>query len=142
MRRIRRNDDLHPRLELYPMIDVIFLLLTFFVYCMVMMVRAEVLPVQLTKLSEGQRSADADIVAITMDRGGALFLNRRPASNEEIDAELRRIGKLAKPPAVYLAMEAEGSTDRGPLLLSMIERVRAAGVTNFVLVGAPGDPKK
>ena len=54
MRSIRRH-DLAPRVEMMPLIDVVFLLLTFFIYSFVMMVRAEVLPVVLTPLGTGGR---------------------------------------------------------------------------------------
>ena len=41
------------RIEIMPMIDVIFLLLTFFIYAMVLMVRAELLPVEMHGFSSG-----------------------------------------------------------------------------------------
>ena len=46
MRPLRRTDH-DTRVEMMPLIDVGFLLLTFFIYAMVLMVRAEVLPVPL-----------------------------------------------------------------------------------------------
>lgn len=124
------------------MIDVIFLLLTFFVHSMVMRVRADVLPVKLAPLTTGQHSQDSQITAVTVDKAGALFLNKERLSMDQLDARLREIAKQPNPPAVYLALEAEGSTDRAPVLLAMIERVRAAGIQNFVLVGPPSDKPK
>ena len=46
MRPLRRSEH-ETRVEMMPLIDVVFLLLTFFIYAMVLMVRAEVLPVPL-----------------------------------------------------------------------------------------------
>ena len=43
---IRRTDH-EARVEIMPLIDVIFLLLTFFIYAMVLMVRAALLPVEM-----------------------------------------------------------------------------------------------
>ena len=124
------------------MIDVIFLLLTFFVHSMVMRVRADVLPVKLAPLTTGEQARDSQITAVTVDKTGALFLNRERMSMDQLDARLREIAKQPNPPAVYLALEAEGSTDRAPVLLAMIERVRAAGIQNFVLVGPPSEKTK
>ncbi len=136
MRRVRHS-DLSPRVEMTPMIDVTFLLLTFFIYSMVMMVRAEVLPVQLTTLSSGQKAVPGQIAAITLDATGKVFLNRQPVSEAELDAKLREFAAQQPQPQVFLAVEAQGTVDRGPLFINLLERVRRAGVTNFAVVGQP-----
>jgi biopolymer transport protein ExbD len=136
MRKIRRN-HYDPKVEMAAMIDVIFLLLTFFVYCMVMMVNAQVLPVNLTGIGAGQRAPSGKIEAITIDKDGNLYWNRNAMEWASLDDKLK--GLLADPakPKLFLAMEAQGNKDRGPLLLSMIERLNAAGVKDFVVVGQP-----
>ena len=50
MRAIRRTDH-EMRIEIMPLIDVIFLLLTFFIYAMVLLVRAEMLPMELPEFT-------------------------------------------------------------------------------------------
>lgn len=125
-----------------PLLDVILLLLTFFIYSVAMMVRADVLPVQLTPLAAGQPARGAGALqVITVDHKGELFWNREPLSSEALDTRLRQMGSDPTHPAVYLAMEAGGDKDRGPVLLRLIEQVRAAGVGNFVLVGQPGESR-
>ena len=57
MLRIRRNTH-DFRIEIMPLIDVIFLLLTFFIYAMVLMVRAELLPVEMHAFASGEPGAD------------------------------------------------------------------------------------
>lgn len=134
MRTIRRN-DLAPRVEIMPLIDVIFLLLTFFIYSLIVMVRAEVLPVALTTLSTGGQATQTKVHAITIDHDGRLFLNRKPISDDELSRRLLSMAQQPQRPSLYLAMEAQGSTDRGPVLINLIERVRAAGIEDFVIVG-------
>ncbi len=136
MRSIRRN-DLSPRIEMMPLIDVIFLLLTFFIYSLIVMVRAEVLPVSLTPMGAGHRATPSQIEAITIDHAGQLFLNREAVSDEELKQRLESIAKRPQQSTLYLAMEAHGSTDRGPRLIELIEQVRAAGIEDFVIVGQP-----
>ena len=46
MRALRRTEH-ETRIEMMPLIDVVFILLTFFIYAMVLVVGAEVLPVPL-----------------------------------------------------------------------------------------------
>jgi len=140
MRRIRRN-DWAPRVEMTAMIDVIFLLLTFFIYCMIMMIRADVLPVRLTPISTGNAATPEKIEAITIDKSGSLFFNRQKVAYDELDARLSALAKDGSHGRIYVALEAEGASDRGPVLLNMIERLRAAGINDFVFVGAPAATK-
>lgn len=124
------------------MIDVIFLLLTFFIYCMVLMIRADVLPVKLTPITTGAAATPEKVEAITIDKSGVLFFNRQKVGYEELDARLAALAKDGSRGRVYVALEAEGASDRGPVLLNMIERLRAAGIHDFVFVGAPGTKAK
>lgn len=136
MRPIRRN-DMTSRVEIMPLIDVIFLLLTFFIYSLIVMVRAEVLPVTLTTITTGRRATPAKVHAITIDREGHLFLDREPIDPIELSHFLTQVTQQPQRPTVYLALEAEGFTDRGPTLIGVIEQIRAAGIEDFVIVGQP-----
>lgn len=138
MLRIKR-EEIAPRMEMTAMIDVIFLLLTFFIYSLAMMISARVLPVQLTTVSAAATgsgtSQTTQVQAITIDKAGVLYFNREPVSMSQLDSQLRKIAGDADQPTVYLAMEAQGTTDRGPLLMQLIDRVRGAGIDRFVIVG-------
>ena len=79
-----RRPQNEPRIEIMPMIDVIFLLLTFFIYAMVLMVRAELLPLQLPEFASGQPATIPPAVTISIDEQGSLFLNREPIILDEV----------------------------------------------------------
>lgn len=140
MRTIRRH-DLAPRVELLPLLDVIFLLLTFFIYSLIVMVRAEVLPVTLTTLNTGGSAKAKKVQAITIDRDGKLYLNRQPIEQRELNQKLADLARDPERATLYLALESRGNTDRGPLLIDLIERVRAAGIEDFAIVGQPTTPE-
>ncbi len=144
---ILRRHDLSPRIEVMPLIDVIFLLLTFFIYTMITMVQAQILPVQLQALTTGETAEPTSVVAITVDAQGELYLNRQPIDSEALDDRLKRMASEDDPPKLFLALEetrgdepAGASVDRGPLLISLIERVRRAGLTEFHIVGERAAP--
>ncbi len=134
-----------------PLIDVVFVLLTFYIYAMVLMVHAEILPVQLQTLSTGRSAEPASILAITVDVRGGLYLNRAPVTTDQLDERLNEIAELENPPKLFLALEdnppvvdtssesesvaGSPTVDRGPLLISLIERVRRAGLEDFNIVG-------
>jgi biopolymer transport protein ExbD len=152
MRRTRRP-DWSPRIEIMPMIDVIFLLLTFFIYAMVTMVQAQVLPVRLTTLSTAEQAEPADYAAITIDRQGGKYLNREPIEDAALSRQLKQFAQQDEPPQLLLAMAAPNAAstqpespraatrpavDRGPMLIQLIEQVREAGIEDFHIVGEPG----
>ena len=127
-----------PRVEMTPLLDVIFLLLTFFIYSLVVTVRAQVLPVKLPALTTGETAADVKIAGITVDHKGDLFLNREPVSRVELETRLRELAAQADPPAFYLAVDAEpGQVDRGPILIDMIELLRKLKIEDLSIVGSP-----
>ena len=133
---IIRRTDYEARVEIMPLIDVIFLLLTFFIYAMVLMVRAELLPVEMHSFSSGEPTTVPPAVAITIDRNGSLFLNREPIP---IDAVLPRLAELkAKDPdtIIYVAAEKVGTGDRLPVFLDLYDELAHAGL-NIKLVGSP-----
>ncbi|MEE2972073.1 MAG: biopolymer transporter ExbD, partial [Planctomycetota bacterium] len=67
--------------ELTPLIDVVFLLLTFFIYAMVLMDRIELVPLELKPLEAGTVVTDAappPARTLSLDGDGGLFLDRQP----------------------------------------------------------------
>lgn len=133
-----RRSQHESRIELTPLLDVIFLLLTFFIYSQVMQVRAEILPIKLPQLSGGQTADVPSLFAITVDDMGQVFVNREPVTEAELDAQLGRAMNSDDPPRVYLALEAgEGRVDRAPIMLRLVQTIRAAGVEDFAFVGDP-----
>ena len=73
-----RRPQHETRVEIMPLIDVIFLLLTFFIYAMVLMIRAELLPIKMHAFASSEPATVPPAVTITIDRTGELFFNREP----------------------------------------------------------------
>ena len=123
-------------LEIMPMIDVIFLLLTFFIYAMVLMVRAELLPLQLPKFASGEPATIPPAVTISIDQHGKLFLNREPITVDEVVGRLRKIKEEDPETVIFLAAEERGTVDRLPMFLELYDELAFAGL-EIKLVGRP-----
>jgi len=138
--RIRRTTH-EARFELTPLLDVIFLLLTFFILSQVMLVRADLLPVNLPRFAAGATAAEQDAaLALTIDRRGQVYANFEPVSRERLAALLNDLAERDQPPRVYVGTEAgTGDVDRLPVMLELVEQLRAAGIDDFSFVGQPGD---
>ena len=138
MRPLRRTEH-DTRIEVMPLIDVVFLLLTFFIYAMVLMVRAEVLPVPFESYISGEPATPKQVVSITIAVDGNVYVGTNIVTLDGLIKSVR--SKLSeKPEAVlYLVMEDGHSVvDRGPLLTGVWDRLRAENLKVF-LVGAPNE---
>ena len=138
MLRLRRAEP-DMRIELMPLIDVIFLILTFFVYAMVLMVRVDMLPVPLESYASGESPEPDPAVAVTLRLDGQVFVGQEATSQDGMLDAIRSAQADDPDTIVYLVLEAgDGSTDRGPLLTSVWDRLHRAGI-DIKLVGAATD---
>ena len=121
-----------------PLIDVVFLLLTFFIYSLIMMIRVEVLPVTFTAMATSGAPDPATAHPLTIDRKGDLYLDGKSVSLAELETRLSEMASDPAAPKIVVAMEetADAGVDRGPTFIHVIERIRAAGV-GPVIVGQP-----
>ncbi len=62
-----------------PLIDVIFLLLTFFIFALMVMVRADTLDIELPTLSAAGDSARGDSITVTLTEDGSIRVDGEPA---------------------------------------------------------------
>ena len=85
LRRERKN----ARVEMLPLMDVVFLLLVFFIYAMLMMSIYKETAITLPS-SESAAVKKADILALTVKADGSLFLDKTPVSLEELTTILRQ----------------------------------------------------
>jgi biopolymer transport protein ExbD len=127
------------RVEIMPLIDVIFLLLTFFIYAMVLMVRAELMPIPLQSYLSGERATPKPAVTVSITLDGGAHFNRDPIEIVDIIERIRTAQAMEPDTVVYIALEdGEGEIDRGPLLTSLIDQLTTASI-EFSLVGRPKD---
>lgn len=136
MRRLRRS-RWEPRIELTPLIDIMVFLMTFFIYSLVLMVRVDIVPMELKSFSNSESATPAPAATVSIDLEGNIYFNRETVALEDVARRL--IEERDKEPRTifYLAV-AEGRTDvdRAPLLQDILTRVHGVGVP-VVLVGRP-----
>ena len=111
------------RIEIMPLIDVIFLLLTFFIYAMVLMIRVDQIPIEMQQFASGEPARPAPAVTVSIDRHGDLYLGRDPVSMDEVLERLKATREENPDLVVYIAADATGDTDRLPTFLSLVDRL-------------------
>ena len=136
MLRLRRAEP-DMRIELMPLIDVIFLILTFFIYAMVLMVRVDMVPVPLESYASGESPEADPAIAVTLRLDGSIYVGQDDTGLNGMLDSIKASQAENPELVIYLAVEAgEGSTDRGPLLTSVWDRLNRAGI-DIKLVGQP-----
>lgn len=119
-----------------PLVDVVFLLLTFFVFAMVLMVRADVLGVTLPEFGAGQAVQHASVLTISIDEDGALRLDGEPIDLQSLgDAVLAALdANPDNPPRVVIAADQRSASGA---LLGALDALTAAGVPDVSIMGRP-----
>ncbi|MBR8833696.1 MAG: biopolymer transporter ExbD [Stigonema ocellatum SAG 48.90 = DSM 106950] len=89
---MRLQDEPEPPLQIniVPMIDVMFALLTFFIMSTLFLTRSEGLPVNLPKAGTAQQEASAPIT-VTVDQKGGISLNRKPIVLDGLTDQVRSL---------------------------------------------------
>ena len=111
------------RVEMVSLMDVMFLVLVFFVYSIFNMAVHHGLKVDLPgapgALEKGER------VVVTIDAHDALQLNGRPLSQDDIVAEVKRLVSVRRETPVLIAGDRKASLGVG---IELLARLKAAGV--------------
>lgn len=149
--RLRRKAQ-KTRMEMLPLMDVVFLLLVFFIYSMMAMAvhRSFTLSLPTSSTAHIDRSIS---LALTVMADGVLFLDKEPVSREDLPALLQQKQAAAKPRAangtaqstdtataandttseeIALQVFAEGSVSYQELF-HVLDLVKTAGVKKISL---------
>ena len=136
--RLRRSRDEGARIEIVPLIDVIFLVLTFFLYAMVLMVPAKVLPMKLAAVAAGERGEVRPAVTISITAAGEIAVDRAAVQLGELVGRVRSAVEANPGAIVFIAYEEGATIDRLPLFTEIYSRLRNEGL-DIRLVGRPGE---
>lgn len=117
-----------------PLMDVIFLLLTFFVFSLTLLVRAQVLGVSLPSLTAAEDAKPSPTITVALDAAGACTVDGEPVALDGL-VEVLRQRRAAQPGARLLIAADVGS--RSGELLKLVDTLSAAGMRDFALVGRP-----
>lgn len=134
--RIRRSNAAEPRLEITPLIDVVFLLLTFFVFALVLMVRVDVMGVQLPALGEADAAEAGPVISVTIARDGTARIDSETIEREDLAAVVRERLDAEEDARLFLVLDERGVIAD---LVDVMNRLRAEGITDLQVVGRPAD---
>ncbi len=134
---IPRQPAKKARIEIIPMIDVIFFLLVFFMVATLSMAVYRGVPVDLPKAATG-REAVPESAALTLTRDGRIYVNNRPAAPEEVPGLLKDL--LAQHPNLLVVLNADEEVSHGRVV-DLMDGARGAGAARLAIAVRPREGK-
>ncbi|RPJ72601.1 MAG: biopolymer transporter ExbD [Desulfobacteraceae bacterium] len=119
------------RIEMIPLMDLLFLLLVFFMYAMLSMAVHRGLPVRLPS-SDAAEPDTASTLAITVKEDGTVFVDREPVALRDLTAVLAASAGRAGAPNPGILLFADRNLPYQDLF-AVLDRIRAAGLSRISL---------
>ena len=121
------------RIELIPLVDIIFLLLVFFIYSMLSMAVYRGIPVMLPQ-AETVESSKEQAVFITVDKRGNVFVDKAVIDRHELLDRLRK--ERAAFPEKTAIISADGDAPYRAFV-DVLDKVRLAGFKKVSIEAQP-----
>jgi biopolymer transport protein ExbD len=131
--RVPRREQPKARIEIIPMIDVIFFLLVFFMVSTLSMTINRGLPVNLPTAATSQKDLRENF-NLTLTQDGEMFLNKEPIALQDLGARVR--AALAGEPELMVILNADGEV-RHHAVVEVMDELRVAGVARLAIAVRP-----
>jgi biopolymer transport protein ExbD len=130
-----RKDRQKARIEIIPMIDVIFFLLVFFMISTLSMTVNRGLPVNLPTAATSQKDLQENL-NLTMTQDGQLFLNRESITLQDLARRVQEA--LAVEPELMVIINADGEV-RHSAVVQVMDELRGSGVARLAIAVKPDE---
>ena len=131
--RVPRRVPEKARIEIIPMIDVIFFLLVFFMISTLSMTINRGLPVNLPTAATSQKEM-REHVNLTVMPDGKMFLNKQPVTLQDMGQRIK--AALASDPQTTVVVNADGKVLHSTVV-DILDELRLAGVSGLAIAVKP-----
>ena len=122
------------RIEIIPLIDIIFFLLATFVMVSLSMVKNRGIAVNLPAAATGAPQEQAESSTISIRADGALFFDKQPVDAAQLDVALRQMLAQQSDPRVFINGDAEAGFGKA---IAVLDEVRKLGITKVAIETIP-----
>ena len=119
--RLPNEPDIPPQINIVPMIDVIFAVLTFFIMSSLFLTRSEGLPVNLPGAESSEVQEEQQLV-VSISADGQLALNQEPADLSSIATRVEE-AIATTTPAPLVVLNADEDVNHGSVV-TVMDRLR------------------
>ena len=122
------------RIEIIPLIDIIFFLLATFVMVSLSMVKSKGLPVNLPAAATGEQQNREEFTSITVAADNTIFFNKQPVSASELTGLLEKVKSASADPKVFINGDEDS---RLGVTISVLDQVRKCGISKVAFETKP-----
>ena len=123
------------RIEIIPLIDIIFFLLATFVMVSLSMVKNRAIPVNLPGAASGAPQEQKKFSTISIDATGNLFFNKEPMDDAHLEEALRQLqARETRSAGVHPTGMRKRHSGKA---IAVLEEVRKAGITKVAIETRP-----
>lgn len=113
------------RIEIIPLIDIMFFLLAAFMLVSLSMVNMKSVKVNLPTATTGSADAQRDLVNISVDKAGLAYLDTRPIAPNELALALAALTKTNAEARVFISGDEDA---RHGDVIRVLDIVRSTGI--------------
>jgi biopolymer transport protein ExbD len=118
------------RIEIVPLIDIVFFLLATFVMVSLSMVKNRAIPVKLPGSETGAPQDRSEFTSITINEKGEIFLDKMPVDLDQLREALGRLIATQAEPKVFLSGDKKVEFGRA---IAVFDLVRKSGITQVAI---------
>ncbi|MDD2708415.1 MAG: biopolymer transporter ExbD [Verrucomicrobiae bacterium] len=125
------------RIEIIPLIDIMFFLLATFLMVSLSMVQNSGIPVRLPAAKTGQTHDRGETACLSIARDGVIYFNHEPLSMETLPERLRTFKAAYVDGRIVLNNDRDASWGRA---VAILDWARECGITRVVIQTCPEKP--
>jgi len=135
--RFKKVRDEESRLGITPLIDIVFLLLIFFMLTSHFHIASGV-PVRLPKISQKEHDRKGNKVTLVIDRSGNIYLKGKKVDIKKLGSKLS--ARIKEDSRLHLVLEADKDVRHGRVV-NIMDIAKTAGVSS-IIIAANWEPEK
>ncbi|MBW3584666.1 MAG: biopolymer transporter ExbD [Cyanobacteria bacterium 0813] len=114
------------QINIVPLIDVVFAILTFFIVSSLSLSKSEGLPVNLPKAATSQVQDSPAKITVTIDAQGKLMVDKKLVNLQEIESTVRQV--MGSNPNSLIVLNADKSVNHGNVVevMDRLRRIKGA----------------
>ena len=124
--RLPDEPDNIPQINIVPMIDVVFAILTFLIVSSLSLSKSEGLPVNLPKASTSQVQDSPAKITVTLDAQGKFMVDKKLVNLDQIESRVRQV--IGSNPNSLIVLNADKSVNHGNVVevMDRLRRIKGA----------------
>jgi biopolymer transport protein ExbD len=118
------------RIEIVPLIDIIFFLLATFVMVSMSMIKNQGISVNLPVAASSSAQDRKDYSAITVTAAGEYYFNKEPATLEQVIERLKAVKAAESDPRVFINGDEKAELGKA---IAVLDEVRKLGISKVAI---------